>query len=248
MQQKYIILLFMFCFPVLLWGQLPAVQKNKVGFKKEVYGGVTMHTSGFGATLSYSKFITYKKKRLLSMDIVSMKHSKEIKIKSFIDQNSKDFVYGKLNGVVFVRPGYGQKYLWYEKLRDKGVNISWHWTLGPSFAFLKPMYLDVANILPDGSAATPKQEAYDPEFHNLSNIYGKSKGILGLAETKIVPGGFFKMGLEFEYNDNREIIRAIETGFVIDVFPKKLEIMTYTDNAFIYPTLYINILIGKRFF
>lgn len=228
--------------------QLPAKNQNQAGLKTEVYGGFNLHTAGLGGNLTYSKFITYKQKRLFSLDVVTMKHPKEVKIRSYVDENSKDFVFGKLNGVVITRLGYGKKFLKYEKLREKGVNISWHVTGGLSLAWLKPIYLDVVNILPDGSLSSPKQEAYNPEEHHLNNIYGKSRGILGLAETKITPGGFIKLGVEFEYNDDREFIKAIETGFAFDVYPKRLPIMAFAENNFLYPTLYINILIGQRFF
>jgi hypothetical protein len=247
--KKVIIILFLFAGLVNeALAQLPAQNKNEVGYKKEVYGGFNLHTAGMGGTLTFAKFITYKQKRLLTLDVVTMKHPKEVKIRSYVDENSKDFVFGKLNGVVITRLGYGKKFLKYEKLREKGVNISWHVSGGLSLAFMKPIYLDVVNILPDGSLSTPKQEAYNPEEHHLNNIYGKSRGLLGLAETTINPGGFVKLGIEFEYNDNREYIKAIETGFAIDVFPKRLPIMAFTENKFLYPTLYINVLIGQRFF
>ncbi|MCB9189440.1 MAG: hypothetical protein H6599_09205 [Flavobacteriales bacterium] len=247
---RTIILISIFLLSLSLEGtaQLPAKNRNQAGYKTEVYGGFNLHTAGFGGTLTYAKFITYKQKRLFSLDVVSMKHPKEVKIRSYVDENSKDFVFGKLNGVLITRLGYGKKFLKYEKLREKGVNISWHVNGGLSLAWLKPVYLDVINVLPDGSLSSPKQEAYNPEEHHLSNIYGKSRGMLGLAETKITPGGFFKLGVEFEYNDDREFIKAIETGFVIDVYPKRLPIMAFTENNFLYPTLYINILIGQRFF
>lgn len=242
------ILIFVYCCSSIGYGQLPAKDKNLAGFKKEVYGGFNLHTAGLGGTLTFAKFITYKQKRLLSLDVVTMKHPKEVKIRSYVDENSKDFVFGKLNGVLITRLGYGRKFLKYEKLREKGVNISWHITGGVSMAFLKPIYLDVVNILPDGSLSSPKQEPYNPEEHHLNNIYGKSRGLLGLAETTVTPGGFFKFGIEFEYNDDREYVKAIETGFAIDVYPKRLPIMAFTQNKFLYPTLYINILIGQRFF
>lgn len=227
---------------------MPAAKNNLAGFKKEVYGGGNLHTAGFGGTLTYSKFVTYKQKRLLSLDLVSMKHPKEVKIRSYVDENSKDFVFGKLNSLTFVRIGYGKKFLKYEKLREKGVNISYHITGGLNLAFLKPVYLDVVNILPDGTLSAPKQEPYNPEEHHLNNIYGRSRGMLGLAETKIHPGGFAKFGIEFEYNDDREFIKAIETGFSLDIFPTRLPIMAFVDNKYIYPSLYINLLIGQRYF
>ena len=230
------------------YGQMPAKQVNSVALKTEVYGGISLHTSGWGANLNYTKFQTNKIKRMFVLDMVSMKHSKEIKIQGYVDQNSKDFVFGKLNGFFVTRIGYGKKYVAYEKAREKGVNIFWHWNVGPSLGFLKPVYLDVVNLTPSGRISTPLQEPYNPEKHNLGNIYGRSKGIRGLASTKVIPGGFFKIGAEFEYNDDREFIRALAFGATVDVYPKKIEIMAFAENTFIYPSLYINVVIGKRYF
>lgn len=245
---KSIVILFLLLFGQKSYSQLPAKQVNSVGFKTEIYGGLTLHTSGWGANLNYNKFITYKTKRMLSLDIVSMKHPKEIKVNGYLDPNSKRFVYGKLNSFMTIRLAYGKKYMVYEKLRDKGVDISWHWNVGGSFGFLKPFYLDILNIAPNGRILAPLQEPYNPENHNLGNIYGKSKGMRGLAETKLIPGGFFKIGLEFEYNDDREFIKALGTGFTLDVYPSNIEIMAFANNTFIFPSLYINLLIGQRYF
>jgi hypothetical protein len=245
---KLVTLLTLICFSIVSYGQLPAKQVNAVALKTEVYGGVLLHTGGWGANIVYTKFLTNKTKRMFTLDVLNMKHSKEIKIQGYVDQNSKDFVFGKLNGLFIVRAGYGKKYTAYEKLREKGVNIFWNWNIGPSLGFLKPVYLDVVNLTPSGRISTPLQEPYNPEKHNLGNIYGRSKGIRGLAETKITPGAFVKLGLEFEYNDDREFIKALGVGATLDIYPKEMNIMAYAKNTFIFPSLYINVLIGKRYF
>jgi hypothetical protein len=229
------------------YGQLPAVQKNLAGYKKEIYGGLNLHTSGWGAEFTYAKFQTYKKKTLFYASIVKMKHSKEIKTQGFLDEAAKDYVYGKLNGLAILRLGYGKKNMLFEKKREKGVNISTNLIIGTSLGLVKPIYLDV---LRTNAANTPNvvTEKYDPEYHNLGNIYGQTRGMKGLSETKITPGMFLQAGLEFEYNDDRSIIKAIATGVTLDAFTKRIPIMTTIDNSFLFPTVYIHLLIGKRYF
>ena len=60
-----IIILLIQCSTLNYYSQLPAVQVNEARFTKEVWGGVIMHSQGFGLNLNYSKFKTYKKKKYL---------------------------------------------------------------------------------------------------------------------------------------------------------------------------------------
>lgn len=224
--------------------QLPAEQNNKAGFRKSAYGGIIMHTQGLGLNLYFSKFKTADTKTLFSFDIVSMKHSKEVKSFGVIDENAKGFVYGKLNSLYIIRFGYGRKKILHEKLREQAVEISYVWMAGPSIGMAKPVYLEVFNIVGE----IIQVERYDPEKHNLSNIFGRGPASRGVSEMKFYPGAFLKLAVTFEYSTYRSGIKAIEVGGVLDAYPQKIPIMTNTKNNFLYPSLYINLLIGKKYF
>ena len=224
--------------------QLPAEQNNKAGFRKSAYGGIILHTQGLGLNLYFSKFKTVDKKTLFSFDIVSMKHSKEVKSIGLIDENAKRFVYGKLNSLYILRFGYGRKKILYEKLREQAVEISCVWMTGPSVGMAKPVYLEVFNTVGE----VVQIERYDPEKHDLSNIFGRGPASRGVSEIKFYPGVFLKLAVTFEYAEYRSGIKAIEIGGVLDAYPQKIPIMTNTKNNFLYPTLYINLLIGKKYF
>jgi len=246
--QKYIAFVFLpLLFVQFVQAQLPAEKVNKAGFRKSMYGGFQLHTSGWGATFTYSKFATYKKKTTYTVDLVKMKHPKEIKIQGTLDEAAKDFVYGKLNSLLVLRLGYGKKNMIYEKLRDKGVNIFHSFSFGPSFGLVKPVYLDVNKINAAGTANLVS-EKYDPEHHHLGNINGQTRGINGLAELKAIPGLFLKTSLEFEYGEDRSFIKSIEVGAALDVYLSRVPIMANIENDYIYPTVFINLMIGKRFF
>ena len=166
--------------------QLPAEQNNKAGFRKSAYGGIILHTQGLGLNLYFSKFKTADTKKLFSFDILSMKHSKEVKSFGVIDENAKGFVYGKLNSLYILRFGYGRKKILHEKLREQAVEISFVWTAGPSFGMAKPVYLEVFNIVGE----IIQVERYDPEKHDLSNIFGRGPASRGFSEIKFYPGAF----------------------------------------------------------
>ena len=224
--------------------QLPAEQNNKAGFRKSASGGFIMHTQGLGLNIYFSKFKTADTKKLFAFDIVSMKHSKEVKSFGVIDENAKGFVYGKLNSLYILRLGLGRKKILHEKLREQAVEISCVWIAGPSIGMAKPYYLEVFNTVGE----IVQVERYDPEKHNLSNIFGRGPASRGVSEMKFYPGAFLKLGINFEYSGYRSSIKAIEVGGVLDAYLQKIPIMTNSKNNFLYPSLYINLLFGKKYF
>ena len=155
-------------------------------------------------------------------------------------------MFGKLNGFGTLRLAVGVKKMHYEKLRDKGVKISSKFIFGPSIGLLKPVYLDVLKL----NAANTRNivsEKYNPEEHNLGNIYGQTRGIKGLSEITFIPGVLLEAGLEFEFNHDNSVMKALEVGLAADLFPQRIEILTHVDNPFIFPTVYLHFILGKRF-
>ena len=67
-------------------------------------------------------------------------------------------------------------------------------------------------------------------------------------DTKINPGMFFKMGLDFDYSNNREIINSLEVGVSVDIFSKPVILMVENNNYRFYPNVYINYSIGNKFY
>lgn len=228
------------------YAQMPDKQVNKVGYRKSVFGGVILHTQGLGLNLSYVKFKTFDKKRIFSVDFVSMKHPKEYKIFGAIDKNAKGFVYGKLNSAYVFRAGMGTRKIKYEKLRVGGAEINFNWLSGVSLGMAKPEYLEVSKYL-GGQEYVIEVEKYDPEIHNLTNIYGRGPGSRGISEMKFYPGIFLKGSVNFEYSSERDRVRAIEVGAVVDAYPWRIPIMTTVKNSFIYPTFYISLYFGKKY-
>ena len=249
MRYKYILILITFLISSKSSiAQIPAEQQNYARFTKEVWGGVNLHTQGIGISLNYAKFKTYKKKLFYTLDVVGMQHEKEYKIFGSIDENAKRYVYGKLNSFYVIRPGIGKRKMFFEKLRDNGMQISINWSIGPSIGITKPVYLEVLKIDQFGQVIGNSIEKYDPESHNLYNIYGRGPWSRGLSEAKFHPGGFAKLGLEFEYSNERGLIKALEIGTILDVYPWRIPIMTNLDNPFIFPTLFINLMFGAKFY
>jgi hypothetical protein len=235
-------------FSVSVFSQVPVNEKLMVRISKEIWLGGTVHSSGFALNYGMSKFKNFKKKSLINIDLVSINHDKEYKIFGSFDENAKKFVFGKLNSLYTVRLGFGNRKILYEKLRENGLQITMNYTAGPSLGMVKPVFLEVFKYDFSGRIAGIASERYDPELHNFYTIYGRASWAAGLMETKINPGVFFKLGLDFDYSSNREIINSLEVGVCLDVFSKPVILMVENNNYRFYPSVYINYSIGNKFY
>ena len=231
-----------------VYGQLPQEQVLMARITKEVWGGVSLHSQGFGVNLTSAKFKTFKTKRLFNVDILGIKHEKEYKIFGSLDENAKRYVFGKLNSLYAVRIGFGYRKVIYEKFRHKGIQIARNWSFGPSIGWSKPVYLEVFKIDPSGNVVGVATEKYNPERHNIYNIYGRGPWASGIGESQFYAGLYIKMGLEFEYGTEREAINALELGFALDAFRNKITIMTDIDSKRLYPSVYMNFSIGTKYY
>jgi len=231
-----------------VFSQNPVNEKLMVRISKEIWLGGTVHSSGFALNYGMSKFNTFKKKSLINVDLVSINHDKEYKIFGSFDENAKKFIFGKLNSLYTIRLGFGHRKILYEKLRQNGLQITMNYTLGPSLGLVKPVFLEVFKYDFSGRIAGIATERYDPELHNFYTIYGRASWSAGLMETKINPGMFFKIGLDFDYSSNREIINSLEVGFSVDVFSKPIILMVENNYYRFYPNVYISCSIGNKFY
>ena len=250
MKSAYSIVFFLLS--LFMWGtsityaQKPEIEKSYAMFRTEAFGGLNFNTNGWGCSFYYSKHKTAKVKRLYLIQFDVVKHPKEYKIYNPLDENSKGYVFGKMNSFATLDFGWGEKRIVYEKLRQKGVQLSLNWNFGPSVGFVKPVYLEVIKF--DGlQVAGIAVEKYDPESHNLNNIYGRAPNSKGLLELKIIPGIFFKSGFNFEFSSIRDGLKAIEVGTKVNVYPRRVPIMTNVDNKFIFTEFYLCLQFGKKY-
>ncbi len=231
-----------------LFSQIPQEEEKLVRISKEVWVGVTAHTDGLGFNFNVAKFKTYKFKTLLNIEYFSIKDNKEYKIYGAPDENAKKYVYGKLNSFGILRAGIGRRKVLLEKLRERGIQLALNWSLGTSTGFVKPVYLEVLKFDILDNLVGISSEKYDPNIHRFSDIYGKARWSSGLFETKLTPGAYFKFGIEFDYSLTREVINAIELGFVLDGFYKPIKIMAENNAKYAFPNLYLNFSLGNKFY
>ena len=220
-------------------------------YKNEASFGIYAHTNkGFGLSYRRGNHVTGMRKRMFEIETQNFKHPKEVKSVNSYFENSKGFNYGKLNSFFIIRPGVGFQNILYQKVSKKSVEIRYSYFIGGTMAFSKPVYLEVIyqnNKFDDIRIVT---ERYVPGTYNdtISNIYGKASFFKGIEKMSVYPGGYAKFALSFEYADRYNSIKAIETGAVLDVYPRVLPMMAYNKNQQIFVSLYLKMIWGKKWF
>ena len=214
-------------------------------YAHEMYGGPLVHGNGWGVTFQYGKYVTANNRNMVGIDIVSMKHPKEIKSFNPNYQDARGYFYGKLNSMIIIRPTIGRKHRIAEKIRKSAVEVNYVWGIGPSLGLLKPVYLQIG--IPDYPYQTIVTERYDPNVHFADNIFGRASWFKGLGEMKVYPGAFGRFAFNFEYAGTNSGIRALEAGVSMDAYGKKVPIMADLDDAGINKQFFLEFYIAMHF-
>jgi hypothetical protein len=221
-------------------------QDPTVLYRNEMSFGIFAHSRGFGLNFMRAKHVTGTRKRLFEVQALNMKHPKEIKISNNSD-NSKKFIYGKLNNILLFRVGVGYQTTIFKRSDRKSVEIRTSYYLGGNLTFAKPNYILVFR---ENNTGTKYQESvkYDPEVYTIDSISGRGPLVDGLGEMKIYPGAYAKFNLSFEYAPFSNKVKAIETGVIFDYYPKALPIMAKNPAENFIVTLYVAFVFGKKWF
>ncbi|HEY0030416.1 MAG TPA: hypothetical protein VGC65_06640 [Bacteroidia bacterium] len=229
--------------------RLQSGEDLKVLYRNESSFSLFVHSAG-GLGIAYRRgyHIHGTRKRMLEIEAQNFKHPKEIKsVNSYYD-NAKGFVYGKLNSFLVIRPGIGFQNILFEKAEKKNVEIRFSYFVGATIAFAKPVYLEVIRPTHDPSINTVSTERYDPNEHFPAQIYGKASFFKGVDQMRVYPGGYGKVALSFEYGKRYNVIKALETGAVLDVYPVALPMMAFSKKQQVFATLYLKMVWGKKWF
>lgn len=204
-------------------------------------------STGWGLTFRRSRHKTGYSKTFWEIDFVSVKHPKEIR--STFYENAKGYVYGKMNSMLTLRTGYGLHKVIFDKgpADGKAIEVRYLFAAGPSFALLKPYYVDVIKrpALPDAGI---ESEPFDPNnpLHNQYNIYGRGSWYRGIEKMKIRPGIYGKFGLSFDYASRETSVKTIETGMIVDYYFARLPVMAFIQNKSLFFSFYVSVNFGGK--
>jgi len=223
---------------------------NEPGFilKREYSFHLTAHSEGLGLGFRWGQQSTVNSQRFVDFDILNMKDPKEIKMGNvYMFDEAKKFVYGKENYIYISRIGLGSLKVLNEKPYWGGVDVRRFYSFGASIAMAKPTYLYILDQTTGTYYYDLVLQRYNPEVHNLTNIYGRGPFLEGIGESKFYPGLYFKGGVSFEYGPEKSVVKYLEAGVAADVFIKKIPIMAFDNNRNYFITFYISANFGKRY-
>jgi hypothetical protein len=265
MKKLFSIFIFIFCFVALsrvegfaqdgvVSGLNPALKSNddvQLLYRNEREFGFVVHSSGWGINYRRGKHITGYKKRTFELEMVGMKHPKEIKLQ-VPDIGTRGYFYGKQYTVTLLRGGYGLHKVITGKSDRRGVELRLVTLAGPVLAFAKPVYInvyyeDAGNPFPYVDIRLERFDINNPR-HVPDYIVGRAGYFRGFGEMNFYPGGFFKLGLSFEHSSLDDDIKLLETGITVDAFYKTIPIMANARNNQVFVNVYLNIMFGKKWF
>ena len=206
----------------------------------------TLHTQGFGFGYRNGKYIDGYRLRFFEGSLVSMTHPKEVRSSNPFFPTAQSYVYGKLNYVYIPRLSYGIQRTLNDEPYWGGVEVSYSYKAGASLAITKPVYLLVLNYVSDPFNYKLTEERYDPDEHFPEIIYGRGPFLKGFDEIGFYPGLHAQAALNFEYGEYDESLKALEAGLSVDLFPRPIPIMAFSDKSWYMLSLYISLHLGKR--
>lgn len=215
-------------------------------YRNDISAKLTLDSRGVGFSIRRGKHITAKSRYFYEGEIQSLRHPKQI-YSIGQAQDRKRFIYGKLNSVYMFRGAFGYQNIIAGKGDNKAVEVRYLFTIGPSLAFAKPYYYQVYN--PKRTEINQTEEVpFNSQNFSIDSIAGRGAFASGLEKTKIYPAITSKFNLSFEYANYTNLIRAIETGVTLDVFPKALPIMARNPSENFILTIHLGFVIGNKWF
>jgi hypothetical protein len=210
--------------PASLFAQLD----TEADFKRTVYTndysfGVMLHTRGYGVNFRRQYYLDGYNRQGWELDMVNIRHEKEVNIYNPFDNSARGFVYWKLNSLYALRAGYVRSYTLLDKTDQGTVAFDLFWSSGASLGLLKPVYLEIYKEVGNGSF-TLSTERYDPAVHDFNDIYGRSSFFEGFGEMSLRPGVYLKTGAVFDFNILDRRVTTLELGAILDVYSDVLPI------------------------
>ena len=223
-----------------------------VVYKDIAMGGAFIHSEGWGLFYRRAKIVSIYKKWFYEIETATMHNDKEVKVQNINFPDASSYYFGKLNGMQVFRFGTGYYRMLWRKNNEHCVEVDAVYAAGLSLAVLKPIYLEIYGATPTNGDPVLNlvTEKYDPNKDTPNNIYGAASGFDGLGELSFYPGAYFRFGLNFDYGNRHDMIKAVETGFEIDGYAQKVPVMApqIAQNSQLFFNYYLSISFGKRWF
>lgn len=222
--------------------------------------GLRIHTDGWSAYMQRG-FLNFaeNKTQFIWLGIGEKYHPREVKTQNeYFDSTAilgkvpTPYKYGKINNFYQLKLGYGRSKMLSGTLDKKSVVISWNYGVALSLGFLKPYALEL--IVPEVSDSLhfvrKNVTFYDADYGNYflskPNIRGAGTFSSGLSNLQIKPGLLLRSGFNFDFAPSKYAFIDAEIGTMMEMYPKKIDLMVNTNNKAVFFSIYADVHIGKR--
>lgn len=229
-----------------LWSQIPAEEPIDYIYRSHWYLGPRLASNGLGFDFHYERRFQDKLRHGFEFSVSQIKAHKESRITNPYYEESKSYVFGKINQVYTLRLSYLFTRSLFEQKRFKGVSIRYKQSVGLSLGLLKPVYVKIKEPFIEDITIKPTDERYDPTIHTEEYVFGRSSMFMGFSELTKHLGACYKTGFQFDFNANKSHISAVEIGVQMDIFPRKLTMFYTGKNRQFHPALYATVQLGKN--
>lgn len=243
---------------LLLTGTINVLAQNtdkytdaEIVYYKEKYGGLKIHTRGWGINYNTAKIQNIYKKKIWQFELQELKHPKENRRASVMSTAGASlqqrYIYGKQNNFYNINVLYGKERVLSQRGRKNPVTISYRYLGGASLGLLKPYYL---RLYYQNETENFRDEPYNEQnalrFLDPNSIYSASGFYYGFNALKLRPGIVGKAAMVFEWSRNESSIKGVEIGAMLNIYPQNIPIMVVQENNKIFSNLYLQFLFGSR--
>lgn len=220
-----------------------AQESDTYSYSREFIWGISKNTnSGLigGGAVKFSRSMGQDQFRTFGLEIVNVKHPKEIRQVSRTSGNT--FILGKTNYLFSVRPQYGREWIVFKKAPQQGVQVNAILAGGPTIGVVMPYYVQYAES-PTRTVTIPYSN--DPSIEP-SRIIGSGNFFRGFSESSLAIGANIKASLAFEFGTFKNDVTGFEAGFQLEAFPNEIEIVPTPNPRRLFPSAFIMLFYGNR--
>jgi hypothetical protein len=223
-----------------------------LSYKSENLVGLDFYTHGGllgGAVFKKSERKKHSALNAWYVELVHVKHPQEIRFPG------SNFIYGKENYLISLRPGLTREYIIFTPAKEEGVQVNSVIGVGLSIGMVKPYYIKY-NYSSSRDNPIIKEEPYDPVRHsNLNRIAGRAGFMNGLEDSEFTPGFHLKGGFTFYFGNIERRLTGIEVGTMMEGFftsgdnliePNRIRLLASDNNNWLFTSLYLNLFYAWR--
>ncbi len=201
--------------------------------------GMHLHSYGFGFDYQQFKAINEKLNRAVFVEFSSLK------IESIYNsQGGKNYIFDKKNYCYNLSFLFALERSIWSKNTFSNVNFKLGIGLGPTFALLKPYYIEVAKAI-SGQQAVVEVVPYDGGKYSYNDIVGEGDFFRGIDKMSFVSGLKIKLFGNLDFAGNSLYVRALHVGLQADIYPKKVPIFDLNPNKQYYIGGFLGFMIGN---